>query len=68
MKFGKTVGKRLVLEISDDDLDDLVGMFHRLTENVESIAALLEESNNVKRCTKADELPRNKRKKTTSSG
>ena len=36
------MAKKLVLEISDDDLDDLVGMFQRLLDNVESIANILE--------------------------
>lgn len=66
MKFGKLMAKKLVLEISDDDLDDLVGMFQRLLDNVESIAHILEENPNVERCTSADKLSRNKRKKTTS--
>lgn len=61
------MAKKLVLEISDDDLQDLVGMFQRLVDNVESIADLLQENNNVKRCTQADELPRSKTKKTTRS-
>ena len=60
------MAKKLVLEISDDDLDDLVGMFQRLLDNVESIANILEENPNVERCTSADKLSRNKGKKTAS--